>query len=75
MAYNLKEIVANKPSRFTSGHRMCAGCGAPPVARMILRALKEDDHAVVSGATRMYGSFYFYLSIYCLDRFICSYSF
>lgn len=51
MAYNLKEIVANKPSRFTSGHRMCAGCGAPPVARMILRALKEDDHAVISGAT------------------------
>ena len=26
MAYNVKEIVANKPSRFTEGHRMCAGC-------------------------------------------------
>ena len=51
MAYNLKEIVANKPSRFTSGHRMCAGCGAPPVARMILRALNEDDHAVIANAT------------------------
>ena len=51
MAYNLKEIVANKPSRFTYGHRMCAGCGAPPVARMIMRALKEGDHAVVAGAT------------------------
>ena len=51
MAYNLKEIVANKPSRFTSGHRMCAGCGAPPVARMILRALKPEDHAVISNAT------------------------
>ena len=51
MAYNLKEIVANKPSRFTEGHRMCAGCGAPVVARHILRALKEDDHAVVSTAT------------------------
>ena len=51
MAYNLKEIVANKPSRFTSGHRMCAGCGAPPVARMILRALKEEDHAVIANAT------------------------
>lgn len=51
MAYNLKEVVANKPSRFTSGHRMCAGCGAPPAARMILRALKEDDHAVIAGAT------------------------
>ena len=51
MAYNVKEIVANKPSRFTEGHRMCAGCGAPVVARHILRALKEDDHAVISTAT------------------------
>ena len=51
MAYNLKEIVANKPARFTAGHRMCAGCGAPPVARMIMRALKEEDHAVISNAT------------------------
>ena len=51
MAYNLKEVVADKPSRFTSGHRMCAGCGAPPVARMILRALKPEDHAVIANAT------------------------
>lgn len=51
MAYNLKEVVAKKPSRFTEGHRMCAGCGAPPVARMVLRALKEEDHAVISNAT------------------------
>ena len=51
MAYNVKEIVANKPARFTAGHRMCAGCGAPPVARMIMRALKEEDHAVISNAT------------------------
>jgi len=51
MAYNLKEVVAKKPSRFTAGHRMCAGCGAPPVARMILRALKSEDHAVISNAT------------------------
>ncbi len=51
MAYNMKEIVAEKPSRFTSGHRMCAGCGAPPVARMILRALKPEDHAVIANAT------------------------
>ena len=51
MAYNVKEIVAEKPSRFTSGHRMCAGCGAPPVTRMILRALKSEDHAVISNAT------------------------
>lgn len=40
MAYNVKEVVANKPAVFLSGHRMCAGCGAPPVARMIMRALK-----------------------------------
>ena len=51
MPYNVKEIVANKPSRFTKGHRMCAGCGAPPITRMVLRALKEDDHAVISCAT------------------------
>ena len=51
MAYNLKEVVANKPSRFTEGHRMCAGCGAPVVARHILRALKEEDHAVIATAT------------------------
>ena len=49
MAYNLKEVVANCPSRFTAGHRMCAGCGAPPIARHIMRALKPEDHAVVAG--------------------------
>ena len=51
MAYNLKEVIAEKPSRFTAGHRMCAGCGAPAVARMVLRALKPEDHAVISCAT------------------------
>ena len=51
MAYNMKEIIANKPSRFSEGHRMCAGCGAPIVARHILRALKEEDHAVIANAT------------------------
>ena len=51
MPYNVKDVVANKPSRFTSGHRMCAGCGAPPVVRMIMRALKPEDHAVVAVAT------------------------
>lgn len=51
MAYNLKEVVAKKPARFTSGHRMCAGCGAPPAVRMIMRALHEEDHAVVAVAT------------------------
>jgi len=51
MAYNLKQISAEKPSRLTAGHRMCAGCGAPVVARMILRAVKPEDHVVVAGAT------------------------
>ena len=51
MAYNVKEIVANKPSRFKAGHRMCAGCGAPVVGRMVLRALKPEDHAVICSAT------------------------
>ena len=51
MPYNMKEVIAEKPSRFLAGHRMCAGCGAPPVARMVLRALKPEDHAVVCSAT------------------------
>ena len=51
MAYNHKEVAANKPSRLTSGHRMCAGCGAPAVARMIFKALKPEDHAVIANAT------------------------
>lgn len=50
MAYNLKEVL-NKKVRFTSGHRMCAGCGAPPIVRQVLRALKDEDHAVIAGAT------------------------
>ena len=50
MAYNLKEIV-NKKTRFTSGHRMCAGCGAPPTVRAILRGLKDEDELVVTSAT------------------------
>lgn len=51
MPYNLKQVIAEKPSRFTSGHRMCAGCGAPVIGRMVLRAVKEEDHAVVAAAT------------------------
>lgn len=50
MAYNLKE-ASQKPERMTGGHRMCAGCGAPVVVRQILRALKEEDHAVITSAT------------------------
>ena len=50
MPYNLKE-VARKKERLTGGHRMCAGCGAPPVIRGVLRAIREDDHAVICSAT------------------------
>ena len=70
MPYNLKEIVANKPSIFTSGHRMCAGCGAPIVARMVMRALKEGDHAVVSNAT---GCMEVSTCIYPYNSWDCSY--
>ena len=70
MAYNLKEIVANKPPVFVSGHRMCAGCGAPVVARMIMRALKEGDHAVVSNAT---GCMEVSTCIYPYNSWTCSY--
>ena len=51
MSYNLKEVMTEKPSRFTAGHRMCAGCGAPPVARMVMRALHKEDRAVIANAT------------------------
>lgn len=50
MAYSIKDMV-NKEARFVAGHRMCAGCGAPPVVRTVLRALKEDDNAVITSAT------------------------
>ena len=70
MAYNLKEIVANKPGYFSSGHRMCAGCGAPIVARMVMRALHEGDHAVVSNAT---GCMEVSTCIYPYSSWDCSY--
>ena len=50
MGYNLKEW-SKRPERFTGGHRLCAGCGASPVMRTLLRALKPEDHAVVTAAT------------------------
>ena len=50
MAYNLKEVM-NKPERLTPGHRLCAGCGAAITVRTVLRALKEEDKAVIGNAT------------------------
>ena len=48
--YNLKEVV-KKENRFTFGHRMCAGCGAPVTVNGVLRALKKEDNAAISVAT------------------------
>ncbi|MDD4067143.1 MAG: thiamine pyrophosphate-dependent enzyme [Clostridia bacterium] len=50
MPYNFKEILKKK-ERFTSGHRMCAGCGAPIIVKAILRGLHDEDHAVIASAT------------------------
>lgn len=50
MAINLKEL-SKKPDRITSGHRSCAGCGAPIVAKWVLKALNEEDKAVIVSAT------------------------
>ena len=48
--YNFREI-SEKPERFVPGHRLCAGCGAGICVRSVLRALHEDDKAVVGNAT------------------------
>ena len=50
MAYNFKEYM-ERPERLTSGHRMCAGCGASIALRNVLKAVKPEDHAVISNAT------------------------
>ena len=50
MAYKFREVM-NKPERLAPGHRMCAGCGGTIVARMVLRALKPEDKAVIGTAT------------------------
>ncbi len=50
MAYKFKEVM-NKPERLAPGHRLCAGCGAAIAVRTVLRALKEEDHAVIGNAT------------------------
>lgn len=48
--YDLKREV-EKPARLTGGHRLCAGCGAGIVVSNVLRALNEEDRAVVTNAT------------------------
>lgn len=44
----LKEL-AKRPERLSGGHRLCPGCGAPPIARMALRSTEEN--LVVAVAT------------------------
>jgi len=48
VAKNLKDLAARE-QRFTTGHRMCAGCGAPVVIRQLLAA--AENPLVVSCAT------------------------
>ena len=50
MAYNLQEEM-NKKERFNPGHRLCAGCGAGIVCRAMMRAVDENDKAVICNAT------------------------
>ncbi len=50
MAYSLRQEM-NKPERFSSGHSLCAGCGAGIACRAMLRALDPDDRAVICCAT------------------------
>ncbi len=50
MAYNFKDEMSKK-ERFTSGHRLCAGCGAGMACRAIMRALEPEEKAVISNAT------------------------
>jgi pyruvate ferredoxin oxidoreductase beta subunit len=45
---SLKEL-SKKEVLLTSGHRMCSGCGAPPVVKMVL--LASDYPVVASNAT------------------------
>ena len=48
--YRLKTMM-EKPERLAPGHRMCAGCGATIAVRAVLRALRQEDHAVIGNAT------------------------
>jgi pyruvate ferredoxin oxidoreductase beta subunit len=64
---NLKELAA-APELLASGHRMCAGCGAPVVIRLILAAAKT---AVVAGCAT--GCLEVATSIYPFTSWRCSF--
>ena len=48
--FSLKTML-QRPERLTPGHRLCAGCGATIGIRAVLRALHEEDRAVIGNAT------------------------
>lgn len=48
MSISIKELP-EYPQRLCQGHRMCAGCGAPIVAKMVM--MGTDDPVVVANAT------------------------
>lgn len=50
MKIQFKEYLGRE-ERFSGGHRMCAGCGAPVVVRAVMRALHPGERAVVGCAT------------------------
>lgn len=51
MPFNLKNMISKTKVRYVNGHRMCAGCATPLIVRTVLRAVKENDHVVVSNGT------------------------
>lgn len=42
----LKEI-ARQPELLTGGHRLCSGCAAPVIGRLIMHALRKPDNTIV----------------------------
>ena len=42
---NLKQL-AQRPERITSGHRLCAGCAEPIIAKLVLASIKDPVIAV-----------------------------
>ena len=63
--YHFKKTLEKK-ERFVGGHRLCAGCGAGIAVRGVLRALKEEDRAVIGNATGCLEVSSFHVSLYRL---------
>jgi len=45
----INKELSRQPEKFTSGHRLCPGCGAGIIARMVLSAIKQP--VIVANAT------------------------